>query len=56
MMSSDYIDCLDMGIQPEEDSQYWVANFIQEIFDKVIKTKRYDIAEEIKRHTTMQLG
>ncbi|KAA6340439.1 hypothetical protein EZS27_011687, partial [termite gut metagenome] len=23
---------------------------------KVIKTKRYDIAEEIKRHTTMQLG
>jgi hypothetical protein len=55
MMSSDYRDCLDMGMQPEEDSQYWVASFVQEIFDKIIKPKRYDIAEEIKKNTTMQL-
>ena len=55
MMSSDYRDYLDMGMQPEEDSQYWVAPFVQEVFDKIIKTKRYDIAEEIKKNTTMQL-
>lgn len=55
MMSSDYVDCLDLDIQPEEESQYWVAPFVQEVFDKIIKMKRYDIAEEIKKNTTMQL-
>ena len=27
--ASDYIDSLDMGLEPEEGSQYWVAPFIQ---------------------------
>jgi len=44
-----------MGMTPEEDSQYYVAPFIQDIFDKVIKTKRIDIATEIKNKTTMRL-
>lgn len=56
MMSSDYKDCLEIGIQPEKDSQYWVAPFVQDVFDKIIKTKRYDIAEKIKKNTTMQLN
>jgi hypothetical protein len=56
MCSSDYMDSMEMGVPPEEDSQYWVANFVQDAFDKIIKAKRYDIAEEIKRHTMMQLG
>lgn len=55
MMSSDYIDYVDMDMQPEDDSQYWVAPFVQKVFDKIIKKKRYDIAEEIKKSTTMQL-
>lgn len=55
MMSSYYVDCLDMGMEPEEDSQYWVAPCVQEMFDKVIKTKRYDIAKAIKEKTLMQL-
>lgn len=55
MMSSDYVDYVEMGVTPEEDSQYWVANFIQETFDEIIKPKRYDIAEELKRKTRMQL-
>jgi len=55
MMSNDYREYLDMGMQPEKDSQYWVAPFIQDVFDKIIKKKRYDIAEEIKKNTTMQL-
>ena len=55
MMSDDYIDCLELGMQPEENSQYWIAPFIQEVFDKIVKTKRSDIAKEIKRNTSMLL-
>ena len=56
MMSSDYVDCLEIGITPEENSQYWVAPFVQEMFDKLINTKRPDVAEEIRRNTSMQLS
>jgi hypothetical protein len=55
MMSSDYMDSMDLGLTPEEDSQYLVALFIQEIFDKVIKKNRMDLAMEIKSHTAMKL-
>jgi len=54
-MSSDYIDYLDVGMKPEEDSQYWVAPFIQEVFDSIIKVHRPDIAKEIKEKTEMKL-
>ena len=55
MMSSDYVDSLDCGLTPEEGSQYWVAPFIQEIFDKVLIPSRPDIAETIKGKTAMKL-
>ena len=55
MMASDYIDCLDCGTTPEPDSQYWVAPFVQEIFDTVIKKSRMDLSLEIKSNTSMQL-
>ena len=55
MMSSDYIDSLDLGLTPEEGSQYWVAPFIKEIFDNVLKNKRPDIAEAIKEKAAIQL-
>jgi hypothetical protein len=55
MMSSDYADSMDLGLTPEEDSQYFVAPFIQEVFDKVIKKNRMDLAAEIKNHTAMKL-
>ena len=56
MMSSDYLDYLECGMTPEEDSQYWVAPFIQEIFDKVISSTRPDVAAAIKANTRMQLS
>ena len=56
MMSSDYVDSMDLGLTPEEGSQYFVASFIQEIFDKVIKKNRIDLATEIKNNTAMKLG
>lgn len=55
MASSDYIDCLDLNIEPEEDSQYWVAPFIQEFFNKYIKIRRPDISKEILDNTCMDL-
>ena len=55
MTASDYIDCLDCGITPEPDLQYWVAPFIQEIFDTVIKKNRMDLVLEIKSQTAMHL-
>ena len=55
VMSSDYSDSLDVGITPEENSQYWVANFIQVMFNDVIKIVRPDIATEIRQKTEMEL-
>ena len=55
MTSSDYLDALECGVIPEPDSQYWVAPFIQEVFDEIIKRQRPDIAATIKQNTCMQL-
>ncbi len=55
MSSSDYVDSLDVGLEPEEGSQYNVAPFIQEVFDSLIKKYRPDIAKEIKNSTYMRL-
>ena len=55
LMSSDYMDSLDCGVEPEEGSQYFVAPFIQEIFDTVIKPSRKDLFVEIKKNTEMKL-
>lgn len=55
MMSSDYFDYLDVGLTPVDNSQYWVAGFIQDIFDKIIKIKRPDIADLMKNNTLMEL-
>lgn len=55
MMSSDYTDSLEMGVQPEEEWQYLVAPFIQDIFDNVLKPRRIDIVTEIKSKTAMRL-
>lgn len=55
MASSDYLDALECGLEPELDSQYWVASFIQEIFDQVISKRRPDIVKAIKQKTCMKL-
>ena len=55
MMSTNYVDYLDEGMAPPENSQYWVASFIQDAFDNWIKPNRPDIAEAILANTMMQL-
>ncbi|MDD3267141.1 MAG: hypothetical protein PHC75_08190 [Burkholderiales bacterium] len=56
MLSSDYMDYIDCGTTPPDEAQYWVAPFIQDMFDKEIKTHRNDIFNEIKNNTQMQLN
>ena len=55
MALSDYIDHLNMGYTPPEDSQYWVAPFIQDIFANLITKFRPDITEYIKTTISMHL-
>ena len=54
MMSSDYVDALDLGFQPEEGSQYWVAGYVSNVFEKYILT-RPEIAEYMRKHSGMNL-
>lgn len=46
IMSSDYIDCLELNLEPPEDSQYWIANVFQEYFDKHI----YELSPELVKY------
>ncbi len=55
MRSSDYTDHLDVGSTPPIDSEYWVANFIQETFQEIVIPVRPDIYDLIKKNTQMQL-
>lgn len=56
MTSSDYLDALECGMTPEYDSQYWVAPFVQEVFDDIIAKERPDIAATIRQQTCMHLS
>jgi hypothetical protein len=55
MMASDYVECLECGMEPEADSQYWVAPFIQRFFDDVVGCRRADVAAVVKANTIMRL-
>jgi hypothetical protein len=56
MMSSDYLGALECDMQPEEDSQYWVAPFVQAVFDEIVTPGRPEITVVIKRNSAMQLA
>lgn len=55
MSSNDYRDSLECGMTPEEGSEYYVAQFIQEMFNDLIKKYRMDLALELKKTTCMKL-
>ena len=55
MSSSDYIDHLDCNMTPPKHCQYWVASYIQKIFDNYIKKVNIEIAQTIKNTTSMFL-
>ncbi|HAT4339443.1 TPA: hypothetical protein I9094_001708 [Clostridium perfringens] len=45
-MSTDYVDSLEIGLNPQEGSQYWVAPFITEYINK----KMILISDEWKKY------
>lgn len=53
--SSDYIDALDLGIQPENGSEYFVAPFIQHYLDEYIVNLNPDIKNFIKDNVYMDI-
>lgn len=53
--SSDYLDALECGLEPEPHSQYWVAGLIQEMFDTFITPWRPDATEIVRTLTPMEL-
>lgn len=55
MMSSDYIDHLEMGEIPPEGSEYWVAPYIQDIFREVIIKKYGELVDAFKKNISMGL-
>lgn len=55
MSSSDYMDYRDLGLEPPENSQYFVATFIQEMMNETVRKHRPDIYELIKNNTEMEL-
>jgi hypothetical protein len=56
MASSDYIDALECDLEPEQDSQYWVAPIVQEVFDEIITPLRPDVTAYIKENCEMHLA
>ena len=56
MGSSDYIDALEMGNEPEEGSQYWVAPFIQKVFSDVIESNRPDLGKLIINNSNAHIS
>ncbi len=55
MMSSDYLDALEVGAKPEEDSQYWVAPYVQATFDDIITPARPEVTAAVKANSMMEL-
>jgi hypothetical protein len=48
IMSSDYIDHLDCNIEPPEESQYFIANFIQEFIDTKVTRLHPELKQYLK--------
>ena len=55
MMSSDYSDHMDVGQTPPINCEYWVAPYIQDVFDKYVKKVNPRLSEEFRNHTSMEL-
>lgn len=52
--SSDYVDALELGIQPARDSQYNIAPFIQEFIDNYVIKLHPDIKNFLKDRVYMR--
>ena len=55
IMSYDYIDYLDCGDVPPEGSQYWVAPFVSQFFEKYKNVLDENIINYLRENTEMQI-
>lgn len=55
IMSFDYTDALDCGVTPEEDSQYWVASFIQNYINENYKLLGDDCQSYLRQASLMKI-
>jgi hypothetical protein len=56
VMASDYLDYLECDLTPPENSQYWVAPFVIDTYDKTIRKKFPKLDKLIQRYTYMYLN
>ena len=54
MMASDYMDYRDMGMEPPEGSECWLASYAQRAFDEFLKPHE-KLAGFIKEHCCMEI-
>ena len=54
-MSTDYIACLDSGIQPPDGSQYWVAPFIQKFLAENESLISENCLQYLRDNTSMEI-
>lgn len=54
-MAADHIDYLDCGETPPEGSEYWVANYVQEMFDTYVKPNYPEAAKYILNINNLEL-
>lgn len=55
MMADDYTDYKDLGMIPPQNSEYFVAPYIQDIFTNILNKHRPDLVQLIKSKTKMTL-
>lgn len=55
MMSTDYVDYMDVGGQPPEGTEYLVAPFIQDMFNEAFLPHDIELYKELKKHISLQL-
>ncbi len=55
IMSKDYSDCLECNVVPPKDSQYWVAPFISEFFNKYSFALDSECINYLRKETGMQI-
>ncbi|QVK21937.1 hypothetical protein [Shewanella dokdonensis] len=55
MMASDYLEHLECGMTLPENSQHWVAPFVQSAFSNILNKERADIGIVILKNTSMHL-
>lgn len=54
IMSTDYVDSLDLNIEPPEGSQYWVAPFIVDFYKKNLDLIDKSCIDYLRENTPME--